>query len=219
MKEERRRFGAGTRRLGRPPKLARRLPSIRRKDLPTVNLPKQSRRSGGKTKLTNHRAAVILHAIGSGCYRETAAELAGIKAETLSHWMSWAGEPYETFQRLVRRAEADLEARMVSCLTSQADVRPELALAILERKFPQRWAKVSMVATNSPPIPNINLGTLLELVERSRAEREGRLPLSPPSTIIDGQPGPDIQPRDPRPPKPVPLQLVPTAGADNSRPA
>jgi hypothetical protein len=77
MKTGRRRFGAGTRHLGRPPKLARRLPSIRRKDLPTVNLPKQSRRSGGKTKLTNHRAAMILHAIGSGCYRETAAELAG----------------------------------------------------------------------------------------------------------------------------------------------
>jgi hypothetical protein len=31
----------------------------------------------------------------------------------------------------------------------QAEVRPELALAILERKFPQRWAKVTVVA--APP--------------------------------------------------------------------
>jgi len=83
--------------------------------------------------------------ISCGCYRETAAELASIKAETLSHWMGWSGEPYETFQRLVRKAEAGLESRMVNILTGQADVRPELALAILERKFPQRWAKVTVV--------------------------------------------------------------------------
>jgi hypothetical protein len=114
-----------------------------------VNLPGQTRSQGGKTKLTNHRAAVILHAISCGCYRETAAQLAGIKAETLSHWMGWTGEPYETFQNLVRNAEASLESCMVNILTGQAEVRPELALAILERKFPQRWAKVSVVA--APP--------------------------------------------------------------------
>ena len=123
---------------GRPRKPAKKLPRIRRKDLPVVHLPRQTRSQGGKTKLTNHRAAIILHAISCGCYRETAAELASIKAETLSHWMGWSGEPYETFQRLVRKAEAGLESRMVTILTGQAEVRPELALAILERKFPQR---------------------------------------------------------------------------------
>jgi hypothetical protein len=35
---------------------------------------------------------------------------------------------------------------MVNIVTEQAEIRPELALAILERKFPQRWAKVSVVA-------------------------------------------------------------------------
>ena len=94
---------------GRPRKPAKTLPTIRRKDLPVVHLPRQTRSQGGKTKLTNHRAAIILHAISCGCYRETAAELASIKAETLSHWMGWSGEPYETFQRLVRKAEAGLE--------------------------------------------------------------------------------------------------------------
>src|SRR5713101_10199556 len=82
---------------GRPCKPAKILPTIRRKDLPVVHLPRQTRSQGGKTKLTNHRAAVILHAISCGCYRETAAELASIKAETLSHWMGWSGEPYEPF--------------------------------------------------------------------------------------------------------------------------
>src|SRR2546427_3052167 len=78
---------------GRPCKPAKILPAIRRKDLPRVSLPGQTRSQGGKTKLTNHRAAIILHAISCGCYRETAAELASIKAETLSHWMGWSGEP------------------------------------------------------------------------------------------------------------------------------
>ena len=52
-----------------------------------------------------------------------------IKAETLSHWMGWNGEPYETFQRLVRKAEAGLESRTVTILAGQAGVRPKLALA------------------------------------------------------------------------------------------
>ena len=52
-----------------------------------------------------------------------------IKAETLSHWMDWNGEPYETFQRLVRKAEAGLDSRMVTILAGQAEVRPKLALA------------------------------------------------------------------------------------------
>lgn len=115
-----------------------------------MKLPGQSRRGGGKTHLTNHRAAVVLHALGCGCYRETAAPLADVTPETLAHWMKWEGEPYATFQRLVREAEADLEARMVKALTSQAHVRPELPLAILERKFPQRWAKVTVVAMPPP---------------------------------------------------------------------
>ena len=42
------------------------------------------------------------------------------------------------------------KSRMVTILTGQAEVRPELALAILERKFPQRWAKVTVVAAPRP---------------------------------------------------------------------
>src|SRR5260370_40355825 len=99
---------------GRPRKPAKTLPTIRRKDVPRVSLPGQTRSQGGKTKLTNHRAAIILHAISCGCYRETAAELAGIKAETLWHCMWCTGEPYETFQRLVRTAEPALWARIAN---------------------------------------------------------------------------------------------------------
>jgi len=191
-------------RIGRPPKPPQRLPRVRRQDLPVVKLPGQSRSGGGKTRLTNHRAAVVLHAIGCGCYRETAAQLAGVTPETLTHWMKWDGEPYTTFQRLVRKAEADLEARMVTVLTSQAEVRPELALAILERKFPQRWAKVSVIAMPAPPPSKDDLGKMLtEISARRQAEREARGQLFPASTIIDAKAIPAGRLQDPRGPRPV----------------
>ena len=163
-----------------------------------MNLPGQTRSQGGKTKLTNHRAAVILHAISCGCYRETAAQLAGIKAETLSHWMGWTGEPYETFQNLVRKAEASLESRMVNILTGQAEVRPELALAILERKFPQRWAKVSVVAA-PPQHLNFNVAHILQKVQERIAQgrAQGQLPRA---TILNAA-GHPTRPHDPRPPR------------------
>jgi len=197
------------RRRGRPPQKRGKRPTIRRKDLPVVRLPGQTRSQGGKTKLTNHRAAIILHAISCGCYRETAAELAGIKAETLSHWMGWSGEPYETFQRLVRKAEAGLESRMVNILTGQAEVRPELALAILERKFPQRWAKVSVVAA-PPQHLNFNVADIFQKVQERIAQRnpQGQLP---PATIINASVKPN-RPHDPRPPR---LAVVADPAEDN----
>ncbi len=194
---------------GRPWKPAKILPAIRRKDLPVVHLPRQTRSQGGKTKLTNHRAAIILHAISCGCYRETAAELASIKAETLSHWMGWSGEPYETFQRLVRKAEAGLESRMVTILTGQAEVRPELALAILERKFPQRWAKVTVVAA-PPHHLTFNVADILQKVQERIAQgrAQGQLPRA---TIIHA-PVKTAKPHDPRPPR---LTVVSTEAEDN----
>jgi hypothetical protein len=183
---------------GRPCKPPKILPAIRRKDLPVVHLPRQTRSQGGKTKLTNHRAAIILHAISCGCYRETAAELASIKAETLSHWMGWNGEPYETFQRLVRKAEAGLESRMVRILTGQAEVRPELALAILERKFPRRWAKVTVVAT-PPHHLTFNVADILQKVQERIAQ--GRTQGQPPRATIINADGNPTRPHDPRPPR------------------
>lgn len=53
--------------------------------------------AGRPSSRTTARAAVILHAISCGCYRETAADLAGIKAETLSHWMGGLGNLMKRF--------------------------------------------------------------------------------------------------------------------------
>jgi hypothetical protein len=114
--------------------------------------------------------------------------------------MRWEREPYKTFQRLVRKAEADLEARMVTALTSQVHVRPELALAILERKFPERWSKAVVVA--GVPAVNLNLGEMLtRVMERVRAKRDAGE--RPQSTVIESRAITDGRPHDPRPPRPA----------------
>jgi hypothetical protein len=114
--------------------------------------------------------------------------------------MRWEREPYKTFQRLVRKAEADLEARMVTALTSQVHVRPELALAILERKFPERWSKAVVVVGG--PAVNLNLGEMLtRVMERIRAGRDAGE--RPQSTVIETRAITDGRPHDPRPPRPV----------------
>lgn len=123
--------------------------------------------------------------------------------ETLGHWMKWESEPYITFQRLVRKAEADLEARMVKILTDQAEVRPELALAVLERKFPVRWARVHVIAMPPPSANKMDLGQMLQQIDVQRqAEQVARGQL-PPATIIEGRVIPDGRPRDPWGPRPV----------------
>src|SRR5258708_36515693 len=122
--------------------------------------------------------------------------------------MGWSGEPYETFQRLVRKAEAGLESRMVNILTGQADVRPELALAILERKFPQRWAKVTVVAA-PPHHLTFNVADILQKVQERIAQgrAQGQLPRA---TIINAA-GHPTRPHDPRPPR---LTVVSTPPED-----
>jgi hypothetical protein len=113
--------------------------------------------------------------------------------------MRWEREPYKTFQRLVRKAEADLEARMVTALTSQAEVRPELALAILERKFPERWSKAVVVA--GPAAVNLNLGEILtRVMERIKARRATAGALPQPM-VIESRAVTGSRPRDPRPPR------------------
>jgi len=87
---------------------------------------------------------------------------------------------------------------MVNILTGQAEVRPELALAILERKFPQRWAKVTVVAA-PPHHLTFNVADILQKVQERIAQShpQGQLPRA---TIINASVKPG-KPHDPRPPR------------------
>jgi hypothetical protein len=94
-------------------------------------------------------------------------------------------------------------------LTGQAEVRPELALAILERKFPQRWAKVSVVAA-PPQHLNFNVADILQKVQERIAQQHAQSQL-PPATIINAAVKGN-KPHDPRPPK---LTVVSNPAEDN----
>lgn len=146
-------------------------------------LPPPPPRPGRPTDLTDDRARKILIALANGSYRGPAAEFAGIPEETLSRWMKRTGEPYETFQKWVREAEAHAELRMVNAITSAANQRPEFAVTFLERKFPERWGRA--VATQ-PVNVNVNVSSLLQQIEaRATQASDPRPPREGRTTILD----------------------------------
>jgi hypothetical protein len=82
-------------------------------------------------------------------------------------------------------------------------------LAILERKFPQRWAKVTVVV--SPPQHlSFNVADILQKVQERIAQgrAQGQLPRA---TIINA-PVKTAKPHDPRPPR---LTVVSTEAEDS----
>jgi hypothetical protein len=87
---------------------------------------------------------------------------------------------------------------MVRILTGQAEVRPELALAILERKFPQRWAKVTVVAA-PPHHLTFTVADILQKVQERIAQ--GRAQGQLPRPAIINAAGNATRPHDPRPPR------------------
>ncbi len=112
-------------------------------------------------------------------------------------------------------AEADLEARMVRILSRQAEVRPELALAILEREFPQRWAKAVVVAAPRHPMDLTLTEILQRATERTRELASRQLP--PAAKVIASTPEAPDHPRDLRGPR---LALVSQgAPAESSAPS
>src|SRR5260370_42582279 len=87
---------------------------------------------------------------------------------------------------------------MATILAGQAEVRPKWALAILERKFPRRWAKVT-VGGAPPHHLTFNVADILQKVQERIAQgrAQGQLPRA---TIINA-PGHPTKPHDPRPPR------------------
>jgi len=150
--------------------------ALRLSNVKPVRLPKPTVEARNR-RLTPELAATILLAVGNGSHRQTAARYAGIWPETLSRWMKREGEPYETFARLVRKREAAFELNQLTHITSASSARPELALALLERKFPQRWGKA--LGQGAGVAPTFNLAVILE---RAHARPVSSAP------VIDAEP-------------------------------
>ncbi|MGH9313084.1 MAG: hypothetical protein ACRD1S_07785 [Vicinamibacterales bacterium] len=166
-------------------------------DAAPITLPQKKR--GRPTRLTDEIASKILMAIKGGAYRCTAAAWAGIETDIFARWMMRDDEPYASFRRLVTEAEAHAELKMVSAVTKAADDDAKYAIAFLERKFPERWARAVAPGANVV----LDLGSMLERIHtrmrQYRDPREARRMLSAGDVVLDVE-GRAL-PRDPRPPR------------------
>ncbi len=103
------------------------------------------------TKLTPTVHEIIVLALASGCYRETAAQHAGIGVSTFYRWME-QGEadveqnkntPHRELWEAINKAEADAEVQAVA-LIRKAAMQPrswQAAAWLLERKKPDQWGR------------------------------------------------------------------------------
>lgn len=92
------------------------------------------------------RAQRLVELIHAGNYLSTALRATGMALNTLTVWRGHAAqglEPYCTIVDKIERAEAEMEARLVGVIASEAeDARDTTALlAFLARRFPRRWSQ------------------------------------------------------------------------------
>jgi hypothetical protein len=137
------------------------------------------KRSDGKRPpdMTNEiiRALLVNIAVG-GAYEGVAARSVGVPPETFSRWMHRKGEPYETLQKWVREAQARYEMALQNSANEGAKTDPKIATALLERRFPERWARV--VAQPGTPV-NLSFSVtnvLQKIEERARTIHDPRPP-------------------------------------------
>lgn len=124
-------------------------------------LKRQRNSKGGfkrAVRLTDERKSLILVQLRRGCHLETAFALANVPGTTYRSWMMQArtsldkaekGERVTERQKQlikffveVERAQAEAEVRAVSNVHQAASTGSwQAALAFLERRYPERWAK------------------------------------------------------------------------------
>ncbi|MBI05356.1 MAG: hypothetical protein CMM54_00075 [Rhodospirillaceae bacterium] len=109
------------------------------------------------TKLTDERREAICRMIVEGVPLKTAARAAGVTYNTLRNWMQRGekgDEPYALFKEEVEEAQAVCEAQLVGIIKSAAVQESggewRAALALLSRKFPERWSEKRQLEVSSP---------------------------------------------------------------------
>jgi hypothetical protein len=128
------------------------------------------------TKFTEHNRDKFVQAIAAGSFPEVAARFAGFSPASLYRYLRGTGAEHETFRNEVARAVAELELRLVGTLTRAGFSDPRWALAMLERRFGERWAKradpedalLDLVAPERPLADTVTLDRALidELIPR-----------------------------------------------------
>lgn len=107
--------------------------------------------AGRPTKLTPERALGIVELVSAGNYKATAAKANGVGESTLYRWLE-QGEAdaaadiasvHREFREAITRAEADSETKLLDAIVRAIPDDPKLALEILSRRHPARWARTN----------------------------------------------------------------------------
>jgi transposase len=115
------------------------------------------------------RVGKILGQIRAGVPKEAAARIAGIGASTLFEWMQRDVEFAEAVQRAVAESEAVLVARIAK---AAGEPRHWTAAAwMLERRFPERYAKRDILQHQGSIGVDVTLQRLREIRERAEARK------------------------------------------------
>jgi hypothetical protein len=95
----------------------------------------------------------------------------GVAQRTFHDWLEHEGEPFATFRGQVARARAEAEASLVAVVQRSAIDTPSSAMWLLEREWPERWARVSQRAEEpeKPPADD----PFLEFDELAARRRRG----------------------------------------------
>lgn len=96
---------------------------------------------GRPSKFTADRRERFLAALHTGVFPETAARYAGWSPATLYRILAGTSPAHDDFRDDVRRVETELEMRLAGTVTQAAFNDPRLALALLERRFGERWGR------------------------------------------------------------------------------
>jgi transposase len=124
-----------------------------------------------KTKLTPEVQDRIVAALRAGNYQETAAAYAGISAKTFYEWLNRGEseepkeEAFRNFREAVEKAKADAEVRDIALIDKAAhDGSWQAAAWKLERKFPNRWGRVTRTEISGPEGKPVEVRTSVEAI-------------------------------------------------------
>lgn len=109
------------------------------------------RLNGRKSTLTPEVAGLIVQMIQAGNHTNVACIAAGVPVSTFEKWWK-RGDPrnddekdagYREFRQRVERARAEGEVVLVTRVAAAATRDVQTAIWLLERMYPERWARVS----------------------------------------------------------------------------
>jgi hypothetical protein len=121
----------------------------------------------------------LLTVLRVGGYPEVAASVAGVHVRTYERWLARgraAGsdpedEPYRAFAQRVDDARAHAEMRAVGLIAQAAQSQWQAAAWLLERQFPERWARVSQRDKAEPEPPTADPFAEVDQLAEARRRR------------------------------------------------